>query len=169
MRLFDNLRKIKVAGIEVSKSKTARKLDGYIWDCTYYLVDRVKSNTFNLVGCVIEDGVSFKPTIKMTADRKSALVVALRGSGFEFDDVPTAANNEEWIERYTNLIAGHLDEVTRLKKLAKKSVLFRLKDAGVDDICTMKNIPYSADAAQAIREAHGERLDIIINEVLQDF
>lgn len=164
MKLIENCKKAKAAGIELKKMKRMQGLDGCVWSCDVHLKG-IK------LGGVFDDGNGGCLSVQMTATDQAKLVKALKGVDyplgltFEGEDFDEPATDFAYIEWVLPSIADDLESLKKLQRAAKTKTLYQLHDDKEGEHWVIKQV-YSTALVAALQKKHGSNLKAVLNEVI---
>lgn len=166
MKLIDNNRKVRAAGVSVKGLKKTRGHDGNVWSCSVYL-NGVK------IGGVQEDVNGAGLWVNISPESQENFVTALKGVEYPVNDLAfeelgmtCPEDNTGYIEWVLPKIVNELEALKALKKKCKTRTLYQLK-TDPDDAHWFITQPFTAEVKAALLAEYDVKL--FLNEALEEF
>lgn len=166
MKLIENNRKVRAAGVDVKGMKKTPGHDGMVWSCSVYL-DGAK------IGGVQEDVNGAGLWVNISPESQAKFVSALKGVDYPindlaFEDLGMTCPEDDtgYIEWVLPKIVNELMALKPLKKKCKTMTLYQLR-TDEDAKYWFLSEPFTPELKEQLQSKYDVKL--FLNEVLAEF
>lgn len=166
MKLIENNRKVRDAGVDVKGLKKTPGHDGMVWSCSVYL-DGAK------IGGVQEDVNGAGLWVNISPESQAKFVSALKGVDYPVNDLAfedlgmtCPEDNAGYIEWVLPKIVNELEALKQLKKKCKTRTLYQLQ-TDTDATHWYISQPFTPEVKSALLAEYDVKL--FLNEALAEF